>query len=387
MEASDVPRRLVHKSHSSGRCFPQGPDVFHEYDKNNSGEKVEISTDIPPDTEKLIVFDEIEADDPNPQGLLEDASKDWGSQLLMALGSVIAAGLAICFLDLKQLIQAINKLHWLPILAAMGCSVASFILGACCLQSLSSQPWSAPLKDRPVLKITVLSQITSNLMSFGGLTGAAMRARLLAGREGHWPQAIVVAALYTLCLNGTSVAVTIVGALVLAIKDWPLASAVAIILPMLLSLLFAYLLLLSGPLLLRLTQGLARAVSERLQLGSSEHELNEVLREALSDKRSIMTATFLLMADWYAVSLVLFFAFVAVGEPMSAVALVACFGMGGLVTLISFVPAGIGVLEASMAGVAANSFGMPSEAAVVAVVLYRVIYYGTPIPLSFVRQR
>ncbi len=69
--------------------------------------------------------------------------------------------------------------------------------------------------------------------------------------------------------------------------------------------------------------------------------------------------------------------FLALGLPVTAGVLVTGYVIGILAGLVSLVPGGFGIQEASMAGIYAL-LGVPSAQAVLAAILFRIIYYLVP---------
>lgn len=306
----------------------------------------------------------------------------------MAFGGVLAGGLAMVFLDWERLLTALISLDLLYALLAAVFVVASFVCGSLGLAALTRRDWSERIRDRGVFRITVLSQIAANLLSFGGLTGATMRARLLSGKEGRWPEAIVAATLFTFALNGTSLAISATAILlILSGLGFKGAGVVAWLVPVLTALGFALLVLRAGPWITKRAGGFVELLATRLRSTEFADQTAELLQQALGDRAAVLTTTGWLLADWFAMAFALGCAFRAVGAPIPFEVLIACFGAGALATLLSFIPGGIGVLEASMVGVAVRFGGVESELATVAVLLYRALYYGLPIPLSLLPVR
>jgi len=208
---------------------------------------------------------------------------------------------------------------------------------------------------------------------------------MLSGPKKHWSEAIVAATLFTFALNGTSLAITATSFALMAIGlDWKGATALALTMPCALTGLFAALVVYQKSGISLLAVRLVHKLEIRLGIDKKiSAEVGALLSEAFEDRWGIfLTAAFILL-DWFAVIFALYFSFAAVGEVVSFELVLAVFGLGAMATLLSFVPGGVGVLEASMVGVAAYC-GVKTETAVVAVLLYRVLYFGLPIPLSFV---
>ena len=68
-------------------------------------------------------------------------------------------------------------------------------------------------------------------------------------------------------------------------------------------------------------------------------------------------------------------------HPVSPGLVVVGFAVGIVLSLVSFVPGGLGVMEGSMTAVF-SSLGVPWENAFLAVVIFRVAYYVLPLLLS-----
>jgi uncharacterized protein (TIRG00374 family) len=71
------------------------------------------------------------------------------------------------------------------------------------------------------------------------------------------------------------------------------------------------------------------------------------------------------------------YVFEALGPPVSAGALVTGYVIGIMAGLLSMVPGGFGVQEGSMAGIY-SLLGVQFEQAVLAAILFRILYYLLP---------
>ena len=98
----------------------------------------------------------------------------------------------------------------------------------------------------------------------------------------------------------------------------------------------------------------------------------------IHQKKKKMTRTIIYVcADWLFTILVLFFAFRAVGVHITAGVLVAGFAVGMVTTLIPVLPGGLGAMELAMTAVYAQ-MGIEWDAALMATLIYRVVYYVIP---------
>jgi len=91
-------------------------------------------------------------------------------------------------------------------------------------------------------------------------------------------------------------------------------------------------------------------------------------------------------ADWSFSLVTLWFCFDALGEPLKLGVLITGFSIGITAGVLSMVPGGLGVQEGSMAGIY-TLLGVPLEQAVLAAILFRVVYYFIPYLVSLVFYR
>jgi len=97
----------------------------------------------------------------------------------------------------------------------------------------------------------------------------------------------------------------------------------------------------------------------------------------------LILATLLLVAlDWAAMIVSLNYCFAAFGPALAAGKLVSGFTVGIAAGALSLIPGGIGVQDGSMAGIFVI-FGAPLEQAILALVLFRVLFYLLPFGVSF----
>jgi uncharacterized protein (TIRG00374 family) len=101
----------------------------------------------------------------------------------------------------------------------------------------------------------------------------------------------------------------------------------------------------------------------------------------------LMMLVALAIGDWAGTVTALWFCFNALGNPVGIGTLLTGFSLGITAGFVSFVPGGLGVQEGSMAGIYAL-LGVPIGTAVLAAILFRIIYYFIPFlaSLAFYRR-
>src|SRR5207247_9288295 len=88
-----------------------------------------------------------------------------------------------------------------------------------------------------------------------------------------------------------------------------------------------------------------------------------------------------ILLDWMLTSASLWSACRAVNSPIAPGLVIIGFGVGIVLSLVSLVPGGLGVMESAMTA-AFVSLSVPFEPALVAVLLFRVAYYVLPLLVS-----
>lgn len=100
--------------------------------------------------------------------------------------------------------------------------------------------------------------------------------------------------------------------------------------------------------------------------------------DLIHQKKNKLTLTIIYVcADWFFTIMVLYFAFRAVGIHLSAGVLIAGFAVGMVTTLIPILPSGLGAMELAMTAVF-SQMGINWDAALMAILIYRVVYYVIP---------
>jgi uncharacterized membrane protein YbhN (UPF0104 family) len=95
----------------------------------------------------------------------------------------------------------------------------------------------------------------------------------------------------------------------------------------------------------------------------------------------MIAPTLWILFDWVLTVGVLWAAFWAVNSVLPLSVVIMGFGVGLFFSLVSFVPAGIGIMEGSMTAVFV-SLKVPLEASVLAVLIFRLTYQVIPLVVS-----
>ncbi len=248
-----------------------------------------------------------------------------------------------------------------------------------------------------MLRITLVANTANYLVAAGGLSGFALRMYLFVRRGIPAGSAVLISLVQTLITNLTLL-VFVIGGFVLLLVSHVLVGRDLWVATVLLAT-FSVLVLLTTVLIVRRRwrrrllfaasmwvhvawrRLLPTRVPRRLALLRFQRNVNAGLDFLLDRPHEMLVPTCYILLDWMFTLLVLHTAFVAIGHPIAMTYVIAGFAIGMFFSIVSLVPAGIGVLEGSMAAVFA-SLDVPLERAVVAVLIFRAAYYGLPLVAS-----
>jgi hypothetical protein len=327
------------------------------------------------------------------------AKNDAGRRRWVAWLAVLGAALLIFLVtraDLDQLIRTARgvapTLLLLPVLATLG----SYLTMAWSYQGIArAAGYTLPFAE--MCRITLVANTANYLLSTGGLSGFALRMYLFAHRGIPAGSAALISLVQTLLTN-LVLLIFVAWGFVLLLFSHNLVGRDLIAAGMLLSG-FSFVVLAACVALLRRKwrRGLLYAAThlvdrllERLaphrkprrsKLIRFQHKLNIGLDFLMQRPHDMLAPTFYIVLDWIFTLLVLYSAFVAIGSPIAMSHVIAGFAIGMFFSIASLVPAGLGIMEGSMAAVFVT-LGVQFEQAVVAVLIFRAAYYGLPILAS-----
>jgi uncharacterized protein (TIRG00374 family) len=253
------------------------------------------------------------------------------------------------------------------------------------------------LPFRDWLRITFVSNTVNYLVTSGGLSGFAVRMYLLSQQGVSSGRAVLISLVQTFLTNFTLLFFIAIGFATVVLRGTlagaALAAASALV--VLFAALLGYAVVLVYHRRLRrrtlffiadaghriLRRIVPRWTPGRVRLWRFQHNLNEGLEFLLARKGRMAVPAAWILLDWVLTLTILGAAFRAVNYPIAPGLVVIGFAVGIVLSLVSIVPAGLGVMEGSMAAVFV-SLGVPFEPAVVAVLIFRVAYYVVPLLLS-----
>lgn len=308
--------------------------------------------------------------------------------LVVAVFVVVA--IVLVAIDWKEVKSVVAKASWPPTVVAVAFALAS---DACLSYGyvLVNRAFSIRLKTMDLLQIGFVSSTINNIMAFLGAAGHSMRLMLLRQRSVESGEIIGASLFHSYVNNVIMLALFVVGLVSLLFHHSVTAgSPVAVVFGVVVIVaLFAVVtaMVLVQSLrrwILNAAMRLWHSVTRRDASGFMIDLDNAMTRglQAFGTHRFLLTAMLTVMAaEWAFAAGGLWFCFAALGKPPHVFLLLAGFSIGISAGNLSMLPGGIGVQEASMAGVFAF-LGVPFGQAALAAIMFRIANNFIPFFLS-----
>jgi uncharacterized protein (TIRG00374 family) len=302
----------------------------------------------------------------------------------VALAVTGALGLA---LDWPEVRRVLGQADWTVSPLALLCT--SLFYG--CLSygfAVLSAIFGIRMEQRILVAIGFVSIALNHLLAAGGVAGHSLRL-LLMRRRGIAAGDILAASLFHSYLNNVALVALLPAGLIYLTVDHPFSAPQLMVVGVATGLLLLAFGLATVTLFVdrlrapvfRTAAAAWRALTRRDDLGGLLRDLDQALGRGVAAIRTrpvvLALPLGLIATDWAFSVLAMAACFHALGDPVRPGVLLTGFAVGVTAGLVSMVPGGLGVQEGSMAGVYAL-LGVPFEQAVLAAVLFRVVYYLIP---------
>jgi len=312
-------------------------------------------------------------------------------------------GLAIAVIvfthaDWKKLIKIFSQIELKWAILSLAASAGSYLFIAAVMGAiLSILRCSLPLMI--LFKISFISTTVNYIISLGGLSGVAIKVYLLARQRISPSKTLSISIVHGFMTNTIMVLFFYIG--FFYILTHTKMARVQIAVAMLILLLGFVLtwgtvqIMISGEfrerlyhLIMRVHAFIARKMrGKRLISDKDAHEFyrqfDDGIRLIFNDRTKLIRPALYAVLDWCCMILSLWASFKSVHQAVSFSILLVGFSAAVFFTIFSFTPAGLGLVEGSMAGVY-FALGVPFERALAVVVVYRLSYYLVPVLISFV---
>ena len=257
------------------------------------------------------------------------------------------------------------------------------------------------ISSRDMLRITFVANTANYIIPTGGLSGFALRLVMLTKKNIAGGKAVLISFTQTLLTNMMLLLFIMYGLITLvASRDTALSTVVLV--SGLVTLLAAFLALCFSMMyheslrarFLAWAMGLGDRVLVRFTAASKHsrrmHRALEHMAEGMeffaANPRAMARPVFWIFLDWMFTVGILYAAFYSVGYEVSYSQVVVAFSVAIVFAVMSFVPGGVGVLEGSLA-LTFKSVGVPLEASILPIFIFRVCFYVVPALLSLALAR
>jgi len=318
-------------------------------------------------------------------------------QRIIALTVVAFVLLAILLvaLDWNEARQVVDKADWRLTLVALLFTALSYL----CLSYsfvMVNRVFGIGMAWRELLEIGFVSTALANVTGLGGAAGHSLRLVVMQ-RQGMPSGNILAASIFHTYLYGVTMLGLLPLGLIYLIANHQLGEGVAMGLRFATVMLVIAIIVASAivfvssirSMVLRILNRLQRLFKPRSSISFlSDFDATLTLGAAKIRSHPLALALPLgsMLANMVFTLVSLWFCFDAIGDPLGFGVLVTGFVIGISAGILSMVPGGLGVQEASMAGMYAL-FGVPFTQAVLAAVLFRVVYDFVPFFMSLAMYR
>lgn len=308
-----------------------------------------------------------------------------------------AAGVAFFASDGRELLQAAGDVSWVRILIPIVATILSYAMMAASYEGIAKAA-STPIGFSAMHRITYVSNTINYMVSTGGLSGFAVRMYFFRKNGIPLGRAVTISFVQGLITNLTLLFFLIFAFIFLLTHES--LSRVAIASAAVALLIFTSVTLLLVGLFLhaptrrksiRWVIGAAYRVTQRamsaarapskislLRLGNN---IDDGLAFMQKNGRAMIAPIAFIVLDWFLTLAVLWGCFYAVGLNVPFALISVGFAIGILSTLVSITPAGIGIMESAVTTIFVT-LGQPLEPTIIAVILFRLIFYALPFGMS-----
>lgn len=321
------------------------------------------------------------------------------SSRLVSWAIVVGVGALVLLLassDLGELWKTVAAVNPFLLTIPVAFALASYVTMSLSYEGIASAA-GARVPFWEMFKVTVVGNTVNYIVTTGGLSGFAFRMYFFIRLGVPSGTAVIISLVQTFITNIILLFFVVFGFGYLLfsheVEGLALGTTTAFLSVSLLATVVALMLLLNRKLRRRTLFAMAEAANAflhrflphrkpaRVSIWRFQRNLNRGIEFLLQRKRRMIVPTLWIVADWAATILILYSAFWVIGSTVSLSVVIVGFSVGIVLSIVSFVPGGLGIMEGSMAAIFV-SLSVPLETAVVAVLIFRVAYYFLPMFIS-----
>ncbi|MBW2147033.1 MAG: flippase-like domain-containing protein [Deltaproteobacteria bacterium] len=317
------------------------------------------------------------------------------------LAGLIIAVIVFTRADWKRLMVVLSQIEPAWAILSLAFSAASYLFVAAVMGSIL-RIIGCSLPFRTIFEISFVSTTVNYIMSLGGLSGIALKVYLLARQRISPSQTLSISIVHGFMTNTVLVLLVYAGFIyILMHTGMTWAQMIAAVLILALAFLLTWVtvqIMLSGEfrhrlflLGMRVLAFINRKLRGRRVVSEAKarefyRQFDAGMRMIFTDNRKLIMPALCAVLDWASMILCLWGSFKCVNYSINFIILLVGFSVAVFMTIFSFTPAGLGLVEGSVAGVY-FALGVPFERALVAVAVYRLSFYILPVLISFIFYR
>jgi len=308
--------------------------------------------------------------------------------MIISIALMLALGAVIVVLDWKQVRQLAGNADWGFLVAALGFVALAYLFASASIVVML-RIFGVGVDWPYLLRVGFVSAVLSNLIALP----AGLWLRLLVlGRHQVGNSQIVGSSLLLSYFKNLVYYSLIPISLVYVIFTYPLVfgglvTSILAIITLIVVLTVATVIVFDSRIrvfMLGILGNIWRSVTHR-DIEASLDRFGRAVTEGIAHLRQRRNMQLLLaglvLGDVAATVVALWFCSKALGVPVHVGVLITAFNFGITLTVISLIPGDLGIQEASVAGILAL-FGVPFSHGVLVAILFRVLYYLVPFPIS-----
>lgn len=306
------------------------------------------------------------------------------------VGVFILAAIILILLDWKQVRQVLGKSNLELALISLLFTILSYF----CLSFgyvIVNKVFLIKIGWRELFEVGLVSTALNNILAFMGAAGHSLRLMLMSRPEVK-PGGILAASVFHSYVNNIMMLIFPLIGLIWVLIDHIVHGGTATAFIILTIVLVMIIIVTSAMILvyrlrtwvLRMAKSLWHLITRRSItpfINELDDALNNGLRALKNNTVAFIFLLILVAAYWALAAAALWFCFDALGQAPSIGILLSGFGIGIIAGNLSLIPGGLGIQEASLAGVFAL-LGTSFTQAVLASILFRVVYDFVPFFLS-----
>ena len=296
----------------------------------------------------------------------------------------------VVFLDWNQIHQIIGKAHWQLTLVALLFTIISYF----CLSFgyvLVNRVFGIGIGWWELFEVGIVSSALNNILGFAGAAGHSLRVQLVKGKEIDAGE-VLAASIFHSYLNNVMLLLMLALGLLTLLFSHIVYGGSAVGLGLIATILVVFIIVTTAIIfipwfksrVLHFTKTVWHFFTHRditQFLNDLDHGLTHGLVTLKGRPWELALLLVTMAGVWGFQAVALWFCFAALGNAPGLGVLLSGFGIGISAGNLSFIPGGLGVQEASMAGIYAL-LGMSFAQAVLVAILIRVIYDFIPFFIS-----